>query len=175
MGSTTQLPPVTRHITLNSPIDSKASSFLNDDTKPSSQPIGPTSQLTYIYSSPPSFSIAKNTDLEHHNKITAGAFPVAGGSICVIVDFAPNPEGEVGPMHRTISLDYCIVLEGELELSLFGGEGKEVEKRVVNKGDIVVQRACMHAWRNLSRTKSGRMVCVAVGSEGAVEGGMEFL
>jgi len=93
----------------------------------------------------------------------------------VIVDSAPNPEGAEGPMHKTQSLDYIVVLEGELELSLYGGEGKEVERKTVKRGDVVVQRACMHIWRNLSKTEHARMVCVAVGSEGAVEGGMEFL
>jgi quercetin dioxygenase-like cupin family protein len=175
MASTTQFPAVTRHITINSPTDSQASAFLQNDTTPPTQPIGPTSQLTYIYSSPPSFSIASNSDLEHHNKATSGAFPAAGGSVCVIVDLAPNPEGERGPMHRTVSLDYCIVLEGELELSLYRGKDMEEEKRVLKRGEVVVQRACMHGWRNLSKTESARMVCVAVGSKGAVEGSMEFL
>lgn len=71
------------------------------------------------------------------------------------------------------------MLEGEMELSLYGGKEEDgsmkVERRAVKKGQVVVQRACMHAWRNLSKTESARMVCVAVGSEGAVEGGMEFL
>ncbi|PMD32957.1 hypothetical protein L207DRAFT_518345 [Hyaloscypha variabilis F] len=175
MASPTPLPPVKRHITLNSPTNPQASSFIPNDATPPTQPIGPGSQLTYIYSSPPSFSIDKNTDLEHHNKTTAGAFPAAGGSACVIVDSAPNLEGAEGPMHKTQSLDYIVVLEGELELSLYGGEGKEVERKTVKRGDVVVQRACMHTWKNLSKTEHARMVCVAVGSEGAVEGGMEFL
>ncbi|KAE9365534.1 hypothetical protein N431DRAFT_430998 [Stipitochalara longipes BDJ] len=175
MASPVPLPLVKRYITLNSPTDSQVSSFLHNDTTPPTQPIGPTNQLTYVYSSPASFSIAKNTDLEHHNKTTSGSFPAAGASACVIVDVGPNPEGTDGPMHRTMSLDYCVVLEGELELSLYSGKEKEVERRVVKKGEVVVQRACMHAWKNLSKTENARMICVSVGSEGAVEGGMEFL
>jgi len=93
----------------------------------------------------------------------------------VIVDIGPNPEGTDGPMHRTMSLDYIVLVEGELELSLYSGKGNEVERRTMRKGEIVVQRACMHAWKNLSKTENARMACVAVGSEGAVEGGMEFL
>jgi quercetin dioxygenase-like cupin family protein len=171
MTSTTQYTPLTRHITLNSATDSKASSFLQNDTIPPMQPTGPKSQVSYIYSSPPSFSITKNTDLEHHNKTTSVSFPAAGGSACVAVDFAPDPEGKEGNMHKTDTLDYIVVVEGELELSLYGGKGEEVERRVVKKGEVVVQRACMHAWRNLSKTERARIIAVAVGSEGAVEGG----
>jgi hypothetical protein len=175
MASTTQYTLLTRHITLNSATDSKASSFFQNDTTPPTQPTGPKSQVSYIYSSPPSFSITKNTDLEHHSKITSVSFPAAGGSACVAVDFAPDPEGKEGNMHKTDTLDYVVVVEGELELSLYGGKGEEVERRVVKKGEVVVQRACMHAWRNLSKTEGARMIAVAVGSEGAVEGKMEFL
>lgn len=47
-------------------------------------------------------------------------------------------------MHRTTSLDYGIVLEGEVELILDSGE-----RRAMKAGDIAVQRATMHAWRNM--------------------------
>ena len=62
-----------------------------------------------------------------------------------------------------------MVLEGELELSLDGGE-----TRAVRKGDVVVQRGVMHKWKNLSRTEGATYVVVSLGVEGAVEGGMEF-
>lgn len=45
-------------------------------------------------------------------------------------------------MHRTPTLDYGIVLSGEIDLELDEGE---VHLRA---GDIVVQRATRHAWRN---------------------------
>ena len=38
-----------------------------------------------------------------------------GGSICRIVDLGP---GQNSPMHRTISLDYGVVLAGEVDLVL---------------------------------------------------------
>jgi quercetin dioxygenase-like cupin family protein len=66
-----------------------------------------------------------------------------------------HPPGAVSPMHRTISVDYGIVLSGEVELSLESGE-----KRILRAGDTVVQRATMHQWRNLSETEWCRMVFV---------------
>jgi quercetin dioxygenase-like cupin family protein len=62
-----------------------------------------------------------------------------------------------------------VLLEGELELSLDGGE-----TRLVKAGEVVVQRACMHSWKNPSKTKGARMFAIAVGSVGAEEGAMEF-
>ena len=52
---------------------------------------------------------------------------------------APHPF-----MHRTESIDYGIVLEGELVLIMDEGE------TTVRAGDIVVQRGTNHAWSNRS-------------------------
>jgi len=72
-------------------------------------------------------------------------------------------------MHRTQTLDYVVVLEGKLELTL--GEGN----RVVKRGEVIVQRAAMHRWRDLNKTEGARSSVVSMGSESAVDGGMEFL
>ena len=85
------------------------------------------------------------------------------------MDIPPNPEGSSGFMHRTHTLDHVVLLEGELELTLDGGE-----TRLVKVGDVVVQRACMHSWKNPSKTKGARMFAIAVGDAGAKEGVMEF-
>lgn len=61
------------------------------------------------------------------------------------------------------------MLKGELELTVEGGD-----KKVLKAGDIVVQRAPMHKWKNLSRTEGARYVAVTIGVQGAVEGHMEF-
>ncbi|KAI9713159.1 MAG: hypothetical protein M1820_001144 [Bogoriella megaspora] len=70
---------------------------------------------------------------------------VHGGSVCRFVDFLP---GYPSKMHRTSSVDYGVVLEGQLELELDSGE-----KRIMNRGDVCVQRATNHAWRNTSNTE----------------------
>jgi quercetin dioxygenase-like cupin family protein len=67
---------------------------------------------------------------------------VPGGTVCRIVD---APPGSISPMHRTVSLDYGVVLEGEIELVLDSGETK-----LMRRGDIAVQRGTMHAWRNVT-------------------------
>lgn len=77
---------------------------------------------------------------------------VSGGTVLRYVDIPP---GSLSPMHRTVSLDYGVVLEGEVELVLDSGEA-----RILKRGDIAIQRATMHAWRNMSKTEWARMLYI---------------
>ncbi|EMD91236.1 hypothetical protein COCC4DRAFT_182477 [Bipolaris maydis ATCC 48331] len=77
---------------------------------------------------------------------------IPGGTVLRVVDMDP---GSTSPMHRTISLDYGVVLEGEVELILDSGV-----TRLLRRGDIVIQRGTNHAWRNASSTKWARMLYV---------------
>jgi hypothetical protein len=61
-------------------------------------------------------------------------------------------------MHTTDSIDYDVVLEGELVLEL--DDGKEVTLRA---HDVVVQNGTRHAWRNRS-DKPAKMLFVLVGA-----------
>ena len=76
-----------------------------------------------------------------------------GSSVCRVVDISP---GDVSPMHRTQTIDYGVVVEGKVELILDGCT------RVMERGDICVQRATMHAWRNVSDTQWARIVFVLI-------------
>jgi hypothetical protein len=76
------------------------------------------------------------------------------GTVCRIVDFAPGYECM---MHRTKSLDYGVVLEGEILLVL---DAEEQAPQRMGRGDVAVQRATMHAWRNPSETEWARMLFV---------------
>jgi quercetin dioxygenase-like cupin family protein len=64
------------------------------------------------------------------------------GSVIRIVDMLP---GGCSPMHRTNSIDYGIVISGEVELELDDGA-----KTTVGEGGIIVQRGTNHLWRNAS-------------------------
>ena len=91
---------------------------------------------------------------------------ISTGSVLRVVDMKP---GALSPMHRTISLDYGVVLEGEVELILDSGES-----RVLKRGDISVQRGTNHAWRNLSPTGWARMLYVLQPAEPLVIGGQKL-
>ena len=58
----------------------------------------------------------------------------------------PRTPGPSEYLHRTRTIDFIQVLEGELWLILEGGEEIRLEA-----GDCVVQRGTVHAWRNRSQ------------------------
>jgi quercetin dioxygenase-like cupin family protein len=75
-----------------------------------------------------------------------------------INEFFPGHINELGnqsPIHRTESIDYGIVLEGEIYLVL---DDSEV---LLKAGDVVVQRGTDHAWANRS-DKVARMAFILV-------------
>ena len=71
-----------------------------------------------------------------------------------MIDFGPGLES---PIHRAMSVDYGIVIEGEFELTLDSGES-----RIMKRGDVSVQRATAHKWRNITGggTKPGRTLYI---------------
>lgn len=74
---------------------------------------------------------------------TIGA--AVGGSTVRIIEFSPQSRGGArSPMHRTRTIDYGIVIEGEMVLILSDSEV------VLCTGDVVVQRGTDHAWENRS-------------------------
>jgi quercetin dioxygenase-like cupin family protein len=75
-----------------------------------------------------------------------------GGSVIRIVDMLP---GASSPMHRTSSIDYGIVLSGQIELEL----DNDVFK-TMSTGDIIVQRGTIHKWRNPSSDEICRIVFI---------------
>ena len=67
-------------------------------------------------------------------------------------------------MHRTETVDYGIVLEGELVLIMDEGE------TIVRAGDIVIQRGTNHGWANRS-DRNCRIAFILI--DGAFEDGLE--
>ena len=109
---------------------------------------------------------------EDRAKTKVGLIPPANGTIFRIVDFPPMKAdvekmdvntmmkvvGDHAPakgapvrhpmMHRTRSLDYAIIMSGEIDMLLDDGEVH------LKAGDVVVQQATNHAWVN-----RGKEVC----------------
>src|SRR5215472_12529653 len=65
------------------------------------------------------------------------------------------PPGAVSPVHRTQSVDYGIVLDGEVVLVLDGSE------TTLRPGDVVVQRGTSHRWENRAGT-AARMAFILI-------------
>jgi hypothetical protein len=68
--------------------------------------------------------------------------PALGGSSFHFVTLPPTPAGAKPGWHRTVTLDYNILLGGELVLMVDEGE------TTLHPGDVVIQRNTLHAWRN---------------------------
>ena len=89
-------------------------------------------------------------------RITVGS---GVGNLIRVIEFAPAGEGGVrSPMHRTRSIDYGIVLEGEIVMILSDSEV------TLSPGDVVIQRGTDHAWENRSAT-AAKMAFVLTDAE----------
>jgi quercetin dioxygenase-like cupin family protein len=93
---------------------------------------------------------------------TLGEFrvePPLGGSICRVATYRPGAEIDV---HATKTVDYVVVVSGELTLVL---ADRDI---TLTPGDVVVSLAGPHGWAN-----RGEVDCVAVAvlltAEGATE------
>jgi hypothetical protein len=115
----------------------------------------------------------------------AGILPPKGGTILRIIDFPPEPKDpaerarQIGAtfggmfkdadhdkgsakhpgMHRTATVDYAIVLEGEIWAVMDEGE------TLMRAGDVLVQRATNHAWANRS-ARTARIAFVLIDGKG---------
>lgn len=78
--------------------------------------------------------------------------PPKGGTIVRILDIhpghveklTPRPDGRHPGMHRTRTIDYGIVIEGEIWMILDDAE------RLMRPGDVGIHRGTDHAWHNRS-------------------------
>jgi quercetin dioxygenase-like cupin family protein len=110
--------------------------------------------------------------------------PVVGGTVCMKVTFPPDAimaedagkpealaeqganlpglaerfEPDAPGMHTTDSVDYGVLLDGELWLEVDGGAD-----RCIKPGDIVIQNGTRHAWRNRS-DRPATMFFVLIGA-----------
>lgn len=126
--------------------------------------MGLTNTLLWVTDSVPA-SLASPEDAAIRK---VGIAPPAGGTIFRVIEFAPQkdvtadyetrlkliqaiglaPEGPSRErprdpgMHRTRTMDYAVVLSGEIDMLL---DDSEVHLKA---GDVVVQRGTNHAWVN---------------------------
>jgi quercetin dioxygenase-like cupin family protein len=63
----------------------------------------------------------------------------ANGTVFRIVSFGP---GNTPRMHRTDSIDYAVVISGEIDMEL------DNSTTHLKAGDVVVQRGTIHNWKN---------------------------
>ena len=96
---------------------------------------------------------ADNND-ETDGRLREAGLTLHQGSVLRIVDVLP---GGTSPMHRTNSIDYGIVLSGEVELELDDGA-----VALLGPGALIVQRGTIHLWRNPSLIETCRIAFVLI-------------
>ena len=156
-----------RHITGHNPHGKGV--FLSTDCGDHHLIMGDQQAVSNILYSTTSTPVDLNDDADlRHAKENEPPLHYPNGSVVRMIDFAPGTES---PMHRAVSLDYGVVLEGEFELTLDSGES-----RIMRQGDVSVQRGTAHKWRNLSGngTMPGRMLWVLIGCKPVLVGGEEL-
>lgn len=87
---------------------------------------------------------------------------IENGTVFRILDFHPGVQQRV---HRTDSVDYIVVMSGEIDMELESGE--EVHLKA---GDVMVQRGTVHNWINRG-TETCVMVLVLVHAHPVQAGG----
>jgi quercetin dioxygenase-like cupin family protein len=84
---------------------------------------------------------------------------IANGSVFRIARYEP---GVSKRWHKTDSIDYAVVLQGEIYMQLDAGEVR------LKAGDVLIQRATMHNWEN-----RGQVPCIIAFILIATQGGKE--
>jgi len=95
----------------------------------------------------------------------AGARPVQttlpGGTIFRVIEFKPGVQAR---NHRTDSIDYIVVIDGEIDMDL---DGTVVHLKA---GDVMVQRGTIHNWIN-NGTKSCILAVILIDAKPVTAGG----
>ncbi|RAK96201.1 cupin domain-containing protein [Aspergillus ibericus CBS 121593] len=117
--------------------DEKGNAIILKDTSNQATPVGDGTFLNALWSS-------SDTPARIDGDANKVPDPADGfkGNVFNTYDIPPRYQG---PMHRTVTLDYIVVLRGQVVLTL--DDGKRV---TFAEGDTTVQRGTMHSWANES-------------------------
>ncbi|KXG50740.1 Cupin 2, conserved barrel [Penicillium griseofulvum] len=150
------LPYIRRYITTHN--TEGESVFLSHAQVPDYLPSTPSGDdgeiaLLYATTSMPA-SVGSEADVAMYDEFLhqPPGITVDGGTVFRLIDLRP---GRATPMHRTVSVDYGVIIEGEVDLVLDSGAS-----RSMHRGDVSVQRGTAHSFRNRSDTKWCRMLFV---------------
>lgn len=119
------------------------SKVLIDETVSNVISTRPGAQSSVIWSST-GFPVSNDGDHDPSRKEIATT--IAGGSVFRIVSYGP---GVTPRNHRTDSIDYAVIISGEIDMEL------DVGTVHLKAGDVVVQRGTIHNWVN-----TGKEPCV---------------
>ena len=119
--------------------DGKATVII-DDVAPTRAPrdVNSPNEVALVWTTE-GFPVSNDDQTEDGARREVG-ITTANGSVFRVVSFGPgNPDMN----HRTDSIDYAVVMSGEIDMELDGGQTVHVKA-----GDVLVQRGTIHNWKN---------------------------
>jgi len=137
-------PPIRRFVTGHDA--NNVAKVIMEGPAPNAKRSSPGTVSTLIWSTDRTpADIAVGEQVEDMGGRIIGTAPPANGSRFAVIDFPP---GNAPRMHRTETIDYVIVLEGEIEMDMDQSTVK------MKAGDVMVQRGTNHAWANRSNKRA---------------------
>jgi quercetin dioxygenase-like cupin family protein len=102
-----------------------------------------------------------DNDGQDDNALRKVGTTLPGGTIFRVVEFSPGVESR---NHRTDSIDYAVVIKGEIDMDL---DGTLVHLKA---GDVMVQRGTIHNWIN-NGTQSCIIAFILIDAKPVTAGG----
>jgi quercetin dioxygenase-like cupin family protein len=96
--------------------------------------------------------ISVGEDIDDRGALPHRTPPPSNGTRLTIIDYPP---GNRGLMHRTETLDYIIVMAGEIDMEM------DDSTVTLKAGDVMIQRGTNHGWFNRG-TETARVAFVLV-------------
>ncbi|KAK5055943.1 hypothetical protein LTR84_012493 [Exophiala bonariae] len=176
--SVTNLPPVRRFITKH---NADGKSVHLESTPQKFFPVPGQGGYARSYSVALPYELADGVDIKAYTEPdkptswNSSTIVTPNGVNFIIVDLQP---GGASFMHQTVSIDYSVVVLGEIEHVLDSGDTVTlkpgvslslVEYTVCNLNrtgqDHIIQRGTNHRWRNASKTEPARFVATTIAIE----------
>jgi len=138
--------------------DAHGKSVIVSDGQPPATGRRPGVEFFELWSTQSDPALIRAVEAEEPTRRPLTLGPGGHGSVVRFVDFWPPEPGVTPFMHRTETVDYGIVLEGEIHLIL------DDTATLVRAGEIVIQRGTDHAWENRSRSVCRMVFVLLAGS-----------
>lgn len=135
------MPTPIRRVVTGHDANGKAIVLIDDITPATST--RPGTQASVVWTTQ-GFPVNNDTSEDTSGNATGTTLP--GGTVFRIVEFGP---GNTPRNHRTDSIDYAVVMSGEIDMEM---DGSMVH---IKAGDVLVQRGTVHNWIN-----SGTEPCI---------------
>jgi quercetin dioxygenase-like cupin family protein len=151
MANDLDIPPIRRVVTCHDANDVAKVAIDGPATNKKSPRLNTYSTLIWSTDSMPC-DMPVGEDFEDMGARILGTAPPVNGTRFTVNDIPPGNEAI---MHRTETIDYVIVLSGEIEMDMDDSSVK------LKAGDVMVQRGTNHAWANRG-TEMARVAFVLI-------------